>query len=213
MVRMYVFDVETDGVLDATRENWFDLRITVVVGMDAESGTRDNFMFSPGADVAALMDALAVRLEDADVIVAYNGRGFDFRMLAAHHFGVDQVNRWLRKLADPFEAVRYGCGSWVKLDEMLAANGLPRKTGDGRDAVNWWKAGEHDKVLDYCACDVQLLRDLVYPLRKLRVPVKSWDANTHTHRVVGWKKLDWPRYVDRICGIGFCVVGGGATPG
>ena len=218
--RVVAFDTETDRLLNASRSNFKDLRVTVAVAVDAEGAYHTFF-----GEKERGLDGLGRLFDDADAIVAYNGRGFDLRVLRNHCADVD-VDRWAAKLVDPFEAMRSATGSWVKLDELLEANGLPRKSGDGVSAVEWWAAGERARVAEYCKDDVEGLAALL-ALGRFAFPIKGWaaaanpspantgaaaaaeavaaetslspDSNGRTKKarvVLGWAELDWDAYVD-----------------
>ena len=193
----FVFDIETDRLLNASRDNWGELLMTVAVGIDG-AGARHDFVLLPEqlpSERQEVLGALCARLDDAQVIVAYNGRGFDFRVLLRYYGGA-RVAKWLDRLCDPFEVVRETTGSWVKLDELLAANGLPRKSADGVRAVEWWAAGEHGRVLEYCHEDTRGLYDLVTRHATLRFPLKRRTGDTGKQVVVGMRRLDWARFLD-----------------
>jgi len=193
------FDVETDRLLDSSRTNFGDLRITVAAASEVGRGraAASSFYADPVGSDEPPLSGLADALEGACTVVAFNGRGFDMRVLR-NHFASEAVERWTRKLIDPFEAMREHTGSWVKLDELLEANGLAQKSGDGVSAVEWWAAGERRKVADYCCQDVEGLRRLL-ELGKIAFPVKRWQdtgEGRKRHQVVtGWAELDWDRHV------------------
>lgn len=200
----YVFDIETDRLLDATRSNFADLRITVAAGAwvalpDRAGGPAaaplsaddiDEFLLD-GTDDDGALARLASCLDRAATIVAYNGRGFDFKVLAAC-LGEARVAPWLERLRDPFEVIRARRDSWVKLDELLLANGLEGKSGDGVDAVTWWRNGERRKVADYCKSDVSALSQLAC-LEDIRFPVKRWSRAARAATVMEWDTLRWGR--------------------
>lgn len=171
--KVFCFDLETDGLLDKTRSNHHDLRMTAGVGIDHQ-GTRHDFVLLPGMDDEQhqkVLTDLAIQMDAADVIVIYNGRWFDLQILANYYSG-DHIARWTQKLRDPFEYARRILGEWPKLNAMLTANGIDVKTADGIEAVAWWTEGKYDQVLEYCAADVSKLRDLVMMGNVLRCPAK-----------------------------------------
>jgi hypothetical protein len=147
------------------------------------------------------MEDMGRMLDEADVVVAYNGRSFDIRVLR-NHFEQASVDQWEQKLVDPFEAMKDYTGSWVKLDELLDANGLPRKSADGVSAVLWWSEGRKREVAEYCKDDVSGLISLLN-LRKFAFPVKRWrrprDAATSSlkmrQEISGWSELNWTEYL------------------
>ncbi len=203
--RLTVFDIETDRLLErgADRDGAVDaLEMTVCVVMAAPDGARRDFVLSGGGapeDVVTLAHLGAV-LDASELLVAYNGRGFDLRVLG-RYFARERVAAWAARLLDPFELIRDLTGSWVKLDELLALNGLPGKQGDGVDAVAWWAAGQRARVLEYCADDVRALRALVVdhgllrPRGTIRFPIKRWDRRDRAQVIVEHRRLAWASVV------------------
>lgn len=182
--RILVFDVETDCVAPPGSGR---AHVTVAVArwMRDEGGEKGCTCIVPSAgEDASLREELAPLLDAADVVVAYNGRAFDMEVLRASHFRdePERVAAWCAKLVDPFEVMRVASGSWVKLDELLAANGLPCKTGSGLDAVRWWAEGRREEVARYCEADVECLRSLLALRRPLALPIKRWQQHTEQER-------------------------------
>ena len=52
-------------------------------------------------------------------------------------------------------------GHRVKLDQLAKDTLGTAKSGDGLEAVKWWRAGQKDRVAEYCEQDVAILRDVV----------------------------------------------------
>ena len=50
----------------------------------------------------------------------------------------------------------------VSLDRLAEATFNAGKTGDGLQALHWWKQGRLDLIEEYCRQDVQLTRDLFH---------------------------------------------------
>lgn len=199
--RILVFDVETNAI--ETDSNRASIHVTVAVARWIHNNSDDigcTCIVPSAQEDDALHSELAPRLDAAEAIVAYNGRGFDLRVLLMAHFaneeGRKRVESWNAKLVDPFEVMRETTRSWVKLDELLEANGLPCKTGSGLDAIKWWEDGEREKVARYCEADVEALRSLLVLQKPLRFPIKVW-SNNRKHEVVGWGQLDWHNYLQR----------------
>ena len=223
-MRILAFDLETDRLLCKTRDDHRDLRVTVGQfcefdwePADAQPTGMEWTEYVDGEDGASLGELVAPLMERADRIVAYNGRGFDMPVLRGCDGVADaDVDRWTKKLRDPFEAIRDATGSWVKLDELLYTNDLPfRKSGDGVSAVAWWADGETRRVADYCRDDVEALMVLI-ALDRIAFPIKSWRmqvnvpeargdedeedevekrARTSVHVVTGWAELEWRAYL------------------
>ncbi len=208
--RLTVFDIETDRLIDrgVDRDSAIDaLEMTVCVVMTGGAdGARHDFVMSGSAatgltaeDVVTLAHLGSV-LDASELLVAFNGRGFDLRVLG-RYYARERVASWAARLVDPFELIRDLTGSWVKLDELLALNGLPGKQGDGVDAVTWWADGQRDRVLEYCADDVRALRALVVdhglmrPRGTIRFPIKRWDRLARAQVIVEHRRLDWASVV------------------
>jgi len=62
---------------------------------------------------------------------------------------------------DVHEELHKQLGHRVKLDQLAKETLGTAKSGDGIQAVSWWRAGEKDRVAAYCEQDVAILRDVV----------------------------------------------------
>ena len=184
-----IFDVETDstfatcGVSD--REGQYArMQITVACALilDAKMCLRaaPSSVLKCGKEVAFWRDVAApgcdpfeelLELFDrATLIVAYNGLDFDFGVLKKHYR--HNTARFLRhrcKCLDPFARIRSCTGLWLKLDSLLEANKLGKKSGDGIEAIRLWEANRRDELRAYCAQDCRALSELVL-LKVLVVP-------------------------------------------
>jgi len=109
------------------------------------------------------VDDLVRDLREADVVVTFNGRAFDLRLLEAHtHFGIP-----LKRHFDLFQAVQEACEragvDWK--GQGLGALGrstLQRdRSGEASDAPRLYQAGKWGELVNGCLHDTLLLRDLV----------------------------------------------------
>lgn len=93
-------------------------------------------------------------------LVTWNGAGFDLPVLArASGLHAECVRLALGGIDMMFQVL--ATKGWpIKLAVALEGMGLPGKTGDGLEAVNLWRAGRHQEVLDYCAADAARTRRL-----------------------------------------------------
>jgi len=100
--------------------------------------------------------ALVSHLEKADLVVGFNIKRFDYAVLAAY------TAKKLLSLAtfDILEDVHRRVGFRLSLDHLGAETLNRRKSGNGLQALEWFKQGEMDKLIDYCRMDVELTRDL-----------------------------------------------------
>lgn len=116
---------------------------------------------------------LLALFDDADVIVAYNGLGFDLPVMRKYYgAGSLAQTRYVGhriKCLDPMTRVASALDiPFPKLDALLAANNLTQKTGDGLQAIRLWEQGKREELRQYCESDVWLLAELVH-LENLRV--------------------------------------------
>jgi DEAD/DEAH box helicase domain-containing protein len=131
---------------------WSNIRnfgIAVAVTWDKDSGFRR--WFEPDAK------ALLAELANFTRVVTYNGNRFDLEVLAAYG-AVDMVRR---TSFDVLEEMHKLLGHRVKLDQLAKDTLGKSKSGDGVEAVGWWRAGDKDRVAAYCEQDVAILRDVV----------------------------------------------------
>ena len=113
-------------------------------------------------------------LRDAPLVVGFNLKGFDYKVLAGaieemvSEAGVDDetVRRLsaanLKKIRtfDILEEIRRSLGHNVKLKMLALANFNTRRDNNLRKAVDYWKEGDKVKVKDYCEKDVEIAREL-----------------------------------------------------
>ena len=100
---------------------------------------------------------LAELLERASLVVGYNIRRFDYRVLSGYT-GVDYGRRL--ETLDLLEEIHRRIGFRVKLDDLATETLGAGKSGDGLQCLEWVKQGRLDLVETYCRRDVEILRDL-----------------------------------------------------
>ncbi|MBZ5534820.1 MAG: ribonuclease H-like domain-containing protein [Acidobacteriia bacterium] len=145
------FDVETQNSFDDVggRSNFDKLRISVAVLYDE---SLDQYFVYNEAEASQLVDHLFT----ADLVVGYNLLGFDYAVLQPYS------NRKLGKLPtlDLMRELEKKLGFRVKLDSVANATLGARKSGHGLQAIEWFRAGEIEKLTRYCQDDVKLTYDL-----------------------------------------------------
>jgi DEAD/DEAH box helicase domain-containing protein len=95
-------------------------------------------------------------LKKFDLVIGFNIKRFDFRVLSGYsdfHF---------RKLPtlDILEAVHDRLGYRLSLDHLAKVTLGKEKTADGLQALRWWKQGRIREIIDYCKVDVEITKDL-----------------------------------------------------
>jgi DEAD/DEAH box helicase domain-containing protein len=123
--------------------------ISCVVVYDSRKDDYVNFMED---DIPELVDYL----EQLDYIVGFNIKRFDYLVLSNY---TDYDFSRLKTL-DILEDVHKQLGYRLSLDHLAGATLGTRKSGNGLMALEWWKTGEIQKILDYCKMDVRITKDL-----------------------------------------------------
>ncbi len=100
---------------------------------------------------------LIERLEQADLVVGFNIRRFDYAVLSGYT-GVD-LNRILPTL-DLLEEVHRQLGRRISLNALASETLGAEKSADGLQSLEWVRQGRLDLVEEYCRHDVEILRDL-----------------------------------------------------
>lgn len=171
-----VFDLETQRLAQEVG-GWShveQLGLAVAVTLDVGSGALRRFVESQAKD-------LIQHLRQADAIIGYNLLRFDFAVLRPYGFRPEGI-----ATIDLLDALYRQLGFHVALDNLAAATLGEGKSGDGFQAVAWFRQGELEKLFAYCEQDVRVtyrlwehgrrhrwvaFRDREYRLR--RVPV-AW---------------------------------------
>jgi DEAD/DEAH box helicase domain-containing protein len=101
--------------------------------------------------------ALAAALRAARLVIGFNVRRFDYRVLGGYT-GAD-YNRLVPTL-DLLEDVHRALGFRLRLDHLARETLGNGKTADGLQSLAWVREGRLDLVEEYCRHDVEVLRDL-----------------------------------------------------
>jgi DEAD/DEAH box helicase domain-containing protein len=105
------------------------------------------------------LDQLVFHLRTADMVVSFNGDGFDFPLLEALY--KDDLDIFVSY--DILQAVWDILGKKTKgyklADIVFRTLGLD-KTGDGASAPKLWQEGRVAEVIDYCINDVYITKKL-----------------------------------------------------
>jgi DEAD/DEAH box helicase domain-containing protein len=150
--RTILFDIET--LRSAADVGGWDKahRMGVAIGVlcHLEEG---RFEIYPETGVRALVDALRA----ATLVIGYNIRRFDYRVLSGYT-GEDFAR--LLPTLDLLEDVHHRLGFRVGMGHLaLETLGCP-KSADGLQSLEWVREGRLDLVEAYCRRDVEILRDL-----------------------------------------------------
>ena len=152
-----VLDLETKRSFDEVggAENRAQLGVSVVGVYDY---VEDKFLTFRETQ----FDELTVLLENADEVVGFNLIGFDWPVLAA------ELGDWVTELPtlDLLVEAQRALGRRISLGSLAQATLGMGKLGSGLDALEYYRAGDWDRLERYCLEDVKLTRDLYEYARK-----------------------------------------------
>ena len=147
-MRIVTFDIET--------ANWFgdtgtsepsDLRIALVGVHDSETDSYTSYLEPE-------LPKLWPILERTDILVGYNSDHFDVPLLNKYYPGDLTRIKSLDLMAEIYKAL----GRRLKLDSVAEGSLGMNKSAGGAQSLVWWRAGEVEKVREYCLKDVEITR-------------------------------------------------------
>lgn len=145
-----VVDLETQNLVqDVGGWGHIDkLKISVACAFDSKTNSYLTFREN---EISKLNELCEERL-----IIGYNIRGFDLIILQAYGLSLEKL--------DVFD-IMYDVQTltrqkYLKLETIAQGTLNVGKSADGLMAVEWWKKGEMDKIIQYCQQDVQVTKDI-----------------------------------------------------
>ena len=101
---------------------------------------------------------LVKELERADKVIGFNSIGFDYEVLSAY---VPTVHDLLDgKSFDILADIYRRLGFRVSLDNLCIPTLGKSKLAMAEDAMEWFRQGQIEKVVEYCQRDVELTKEL-----------------------------------------------------
>ncbi|MCI0530029.1 MAG: ribonuclease H-like domain-containing protein [Nitrospira sp.] len=160
-----VLDLETQKSFDEVggRDHLHKLLVSVV---GLYSYEKDQFITYTEPELFHLFPVL----EEARLIIGFNIKRFDFKVLEPYH------HRPLTQLPtlDILEEVVKILGHRLRLETLAQATLGRGKIGTGLDAIRYFQQGQLDKLKAYCLEDVKVTRDL-YEYGKLHRKLLYYD--------------------------------------
>ena len=150
--REIYLDIETLRLSHEVEGGWSNIRafgVAVAVTWDKDHGFRRWFEQE--------VEKLVAELENFTDVVTFNGNRFDLEVLRAYA----PIHKIQERSFDVHDVLFKQLGHRVKLDQLAKDTLGKTKSGDGLKAVEWWRAGQKDRVAEYCEQDVAILRDVV----------------------------------------------------
>jgi DEAD/DEAH box helicase domain-containing protein len=103
------------------------------------------------------VDQMFERMFQADLVIGFNHVGFDYPVLQA--YSVEDLAKKIRSF-DMLEDIRKRLGFRLKLNDLAKHTLKVEKLADGLQSLEWFKAGEMDKIVEYCIQDVKVTKEL-----------------------------------------------------
>lgn len=179
-MRRITFDIETQNFFqDVGSNDPRDLDISVLCTHDSLDDSYKSYLIKD-------LNKLWPILEQADILVTWNGDHFDIPLLNKYYSGDLSKIRSI----DLMKEMQNVLGRRLKLDTVAGATLGTAKSANGLEAVEWWRNGEVDKIIKYCIDDVRLTKDLyeyaiknghlkykdVGAVRELKLETAKWEA-------------------------------------
>ncbi len=149
-MRKIIFDCETKNTFQDVGSNKpEDLDLSLLVIYDYQTESYSTFLEK---DLPQLWRIL----EETDILIGYNSDHFDIPLLNKYYPGdLTQINS-----LDILVEIKNAFGRRLRLDAVASGTLGIGKSGNGLDAIVWWKNGEIDKIAQYCKQDVRVTKDI-----------------------------------------------------
>lgn len=144
------FDLETQRTFNDV--GGYDRKAAMGISVAVTFSTADN-AYEIFSEKRA--DDLVARLQAADLVVGYNILNFDYEVLMG--YTVLDLSHALNSL-DLMVAIERVLGRRPKLDAVAQGSLGVGKTGDGLDAIRWFREGRFLEIAEYCCYDVKVTR-------------------------------------------------------
>jgi DEAD/DEAH box helicase domain-containing protein len=149
--RILYFDLETQKSAEEVGgwQNTHLMMVSVAVLFDSLEGRF--YIFTEDQT-----DRLIEHFIRADLVIGFNIKKFDYAVIAPY------TSQNLNEIAtfDILQDVYNRLGYRLSLDHLVSETLNKGKSADGLQALEWFKAGEIEKLTEYCKQDVILTRDL-----------------------------------------------------
>jgi DEAD/DEAH box helicase domain-containing protein len=152
------------------------MRVSVVVVYDSLDKTYHVFKEDD-------MNGLFSFLEHADLVVGFNIKGFDYKVLSAY----TPKDLHTIRTFDILEDVYGRLGFRLSLDHLAQETLKQGKSADGLQAVEWFRRGEMEKLTEYCKQDVAVTKDLfLFGIEHGHLIYREKRANRRLRLQVDW---------------------------
>ncbi len=151
--RIAFFDLETQRLANEVGgwKNCHLMRVSVAVLIEEPSGATHVFREDEVGELIRL-------LQQMDLVVGFNIKRFDYRVLSA--YTTENLNNL--PTFDILELLHRQIGFRLSLDHLARETLGASKLADGLEAVRWFRNGDWDKLTAYCKEDVELTRGIFH---------------------------------------------------
>jgi DEAD/DEAH box helicase domain-containing protein len=148
-----VFDVETQRTFDEVGgyENREKLGISYI---GVYSYNQDQYF---GFTEQELPQLEAILNREKPMLCGFNSINFDVPVMQPYFPNIDLSALPHVDILKDIEAV---LGHRLKLDSVAGGTLYEKKSGDGLDAIRWYRAGDMESLAKYCIQDVKVTRDV-----------------------------------------------------
>lgn len=191
-MRKIIFDCETSNLFqDVGSSDATHLDLSVVCIYDSLTDKYSSYFQEELKDLWPI-------LEQADLIIGFNSDHFDIPLLNKYYSGdLSKI-----KSLDLLKEIKNSLGRRIKLDTIAEATLGVNKSGNGLEAVTWWKQGKKEEVKKYCLDDVKITKEVYeYALKNgilkykdagvikdIKLDTSHWETKTDsaiTHTLFG----------------------------
>jgi len=103
------------------------------------------------------VDQLVAHLQRAELVVGFNNRRFDYRVLT----GYTDLDLFELPTLDLLEQIQTRLGYRLSLNRLAEQTLGSTKSANGLQALKWFKEGKIKEIVHYCRKDVEITRDLL----------------------------------------------------
>jgi len=166
--RILFMDLETQFSSDEVGgwENAHLMKVAVACVYDL---MKEEFLVFREEEIHSLLELLS----QAELIVGYNIKAFDYKVL--NPYSPTPLSRL--PTLDLLEEVRKNLGRRIGLNSLAKATLKREKTGDGLQAIRLFRDGRLEELVDYCKMDVLLTKE-IYLYGVQNGYVKAFDNKT-----------------------------------
>ncbi len=148
-----VFDIETQFLANEIQGGWNNLpgmKLSCAVVYDIDQAKYYTYVENNVRDLVA-------HLQASSLVIGFNSLRFDYGVLQGYTSVILQKMPTLDLMAD----LQKKLGHRLSLAHLAQHTlGGAEKSADGLLAVQWWREGKFQQVIDYCQMDVKLTYDL-----------------------------------------------------